>query len=113
MRTFKFQSTPHFISRANQRERLLRRELSSFNPRPTSSAGRTPGSFILLLRRGAFQSTPHFISRANLVGGIKPNLTLLVSIHAPLHQQGELSSCQAVILPGLTGAEARTAAMMG
>src|ERR671934_39950 len=83
---------PHFISGANFRDLASRILQHGFNPRPTSSAGRTPESRIVVPQVRVFQSTPHFISGANRPTPERFATHDEVSIHAPLHQRGERAS---------------------
>ena len=109
----RFQSTPHLISGANILGKHGQAPQMRFNPRPTSSAGRTSchmrrrsprpcfnprptssaGRTLVhppRRRPTGFQSTPHLISGANFVVQHGGKMLTWVSIHAPPHQRGEL-----------------------
>ena len=63
--------------------------LICFNPRPTSSAGRTYHSRVRRVYRHTFQSTPHFFSGANISRAHSKG-----RIHAPLLQPTAPTPCR-------------------
>ena len=134
-----FQSTPHLISGANAigsyssyckasfnprptssagrtagSRTILTTCITCFNPRPTSSAGRTPGGGVgMLARLGGFNPRPTSSAGRTRMRSIAVMLdqACSVSIHAPPHQRGERLWCQAVMLPGLRVPNARTSVL--
>ena len=84
----RFQPTPRFVSEANGRRHASVAQGLSFNPRPASSARRTPRPPRRLAPRTRFNPRP--ASSARRTGqAVGRDGQAAVSTHAPLRQRGE------------------------
>src|SRR5262245_55409377 len=110
-----FQSTPRFITAANEEAEMAAAAANSFNPRRDSSPRRTFANVLKVASRefqstprfitaangnleqlrhkiSEFQSTPRFITAANTRDVSKSGTERDVSIHAAIHHRGEPES---------------------